>query len=266
MIRSWFGLHKTPFAQEDVEPLRQQREILDVLLVHCQQGGLSVVQGEPGVGKSVIKEALVRHDPKRLIVPVVGRTLHTYNNTLRILCQAFGIEQDGGAEKCEQRLILQAQRLNQQHKMLAPIIDDAHLLDIQCLRKLRLMLEEFPKNHNLILLGQTELLRQIGLSVNEDIRGRITFSATLLKLAPDDLRQFVLERLERAGLGHNTLTEEALALIVRSSEGVLRRVRNLCLGALIEAVRDQTKTVDIKQVNAVLRQPHWRRDHDLAQT
>jgi len=30
------------------------------------------------------------------------------------------------------------------------------------------------------------------------------------------------------------------------------------MGALIEAVRDQTKTVDLKQVNAVLLQPHWR--------
>ena len=41
-------------------------------------------------------------------------------------------------------------------------------------------------------------------------------------------------------------------------EGTLRAVKNLCVGALIEAVRDQTKTVDLKQVNAVLMQPHWR--------
>jgi len=33
---------------------------------------------------------------------------------------------------------------------------------------------------------------------------------------------------------------------------------SLKIGALIKAVRDQTKTVDLKQVNAVLLQPHWR--------
>ena len=49
-----------------------------------------------------------------------------------------------------------------------------------------------------------------------------------------------------------------LNLIVRSSEGTLRAVKNLCVGGLIEAVRDQTKTVDLKQINAVLMQPHWR--------
>ena len=62
--------------------------------------------------------------------------------------------------------------------------------------------------------------------------------------------------------GHNTLTEDALALVVRSSEGILRRIRNLCLASLIEAVRDQTRIVDLKQVNAVLIQPHWRKDCD----
>ncbi|MDX2109333.1 MAG: hypothetical protein SFY80_03735 [Verrucomicrobiota bacterium] len=37
---------------------------------------------------------------------------------------------------------------------------------------------------------------------------------------------------------------------------------NLYLGARIEAVRDQTRIVDLKQVNRVLMQPHWRKDHD----
>ena len=68
--------------------------------------------------------------------------------------------------------------------------------------------------------------------------------------------------LDRAGLGHNTFSQAALALIVRSGEGLLRRTRNLCLSALIETVRDQTRIVDLKQVNRVLIQPHWRKDGD----
>ncbi len=86
--------------------------------------------------------------------------------------------------------------------------------------------------------------------------------ALLSRLAPETVEQFVLDQLDRAGLGHNTFTPEALALIVRSGEGLLRRTRNLCLGALIEAVRDQTRFVDLKQVNHVLIQPHWRKDYD----
>lgn len=36
-------------------------------------------------------------------------------------------------------------------------------------------------------------------------------------------------------------TPEALALLVRASEGVLRRIRNLCIGSLSEAVRDRVR-------------------------
>jgi hypothetical protein len=71
----------------------------------------------------------------------------------------------------------------------------------------------------------------------------------LPRLGPDATEAFILAQLDGAGLGHNTFTPEALALIVRSAEGRLRRMRNLCLSALIEAVRDQTRTVELKQIN-----------------
>jgi MSHA biogenesis protein MshM len=84
----------------------------------------------------------------------------------------------------------------------------------------------------------------------------------LPRLGPEATEQFILAQLDWAGLGHNTFTPEAMALVVRSAEGLLRRTRNLCLACLIEAVRDQTRIVDLKQVNHVLIQPHWRRDYD----
>jgi GTPase SAR1 family protein len=69
--------------------LLHQQEIFDTLRVHCQQGGLCVIVGDPGTGKSVIKQALVQHDPKRLITPVVNRTLHTYASVLRTYVTRF---------------------------------------------------------------------------------------------------------------------------------------------------------------------------------
>jgi MSHA biogenesis protein MshM len=148
--------------------------------------------------------------------------------------------------------------------MLAPIIDDAHLIDVRDLRRLRLLFEDFPKNHNLVLVAQPELLTKLALAPNEDIQSRVTYSVLIPKLAPDDLADFVRAELDRCGLPHSVFTPEALALVVRSSEGVLRRVRNVCLGALIEAVRDRAKTVDLKQVNRVLLQPHWREQREQA--
>lgn len=262
MIRAHFGLQKNPFAVEQLTLLPHQQEVFDILKVHAQQGGLCLVLGEPGTGKSVLKDALLAHDPKRLITPVVNRTLHTYHNTLRILCQAFQIEFEGHDHRCERLLVQEAFRLHRTGKLLVPIIDDAHLMQSECLRKLRLLFEDFPRSHNLVLIGQPPLMQTLALSINEEIRSRVTYSVVLPRLAPETIEAFLLAELDRAGLGHNTFTQDALALVVRSGEGLLRRTKNLCVSSLIEAVRDQTRTVDLKQINRVLVQPHWRKDCD----
>src|SRR5436190_20569635 len=111
MIRSYFGLQRSPFDAESLTLLPHQQEVFDILRVHAQQGGLCLVLGEPGTGKSVLKQALLNHDPKRMITPVVNRTLPTYPNTPRILCEAFQIEFDGRDPRCERLLVQQAFRV-----------------------------------------------------------------------------------------------------------------------------------------------------------
>ena len=264
MIRSHFGLRKNPFDHGEACPelLTHQREIFDILQVHAQQGGLCLVLGEPGTGKSVLKHALQSCDPKRLVCPVVNRTLHSYHNTLRILCAAFQIEVAGHDHTCEKLLVQEAFRLHRAGRLLVPVIDDAHLMPSESLRKLRLLCEDFPRSHNLVLIGQPPLMQTLALTVNEEVRSRVTYSVVLPRLAPETMEAFVLAAFDHCGLGHNVLTADALALIVRSGEGLLRRTKNLVLAALIEAVRDQVRSVDLRQVNRVLVQPHWRRDHD----
>ena len=136
-------------------------------------------------------------------------------------------------------------------------------MDVESLRKLRLLFEDFPKNNNLVLIAQPQLMHKLRLRVNEDIRTRITYSVTLPKLNPDDIRAFIFAQFDRIKLGHNTFSEEAIDLIVRSSEGILRRTRNLCISAMLEAVHDRQQVIGLDQVNRVLLQPHWRKDHDM---
>jgi hypothetical protein len=73
----------------------------------------------------------------------------------------------------------------------------------------------------------------------------------------------VLTIYTMSGLGHNTFTEDALSLVVRSAEGYLRQARNLCLSSMLEAVRARKKTIDLEIVNRVLIQPHWRTEDDI---
>jgi type II secretory pathway predicted ATPase ExeA len=175
----------------------------------------------------------------------------------------MGVETKGRVAKHENLLIEAAFKANSRGMMLMPVIDDAHLMDIDCLRRIRLLLEDFPKNHNLVLVAQPPLMHSLKLSVNEDIRSRITYSVNLSRLNPDDIKTFIFGQLDRIGLAHSTFSDDALDLVIRSSEGVLRKVRNLCVSALLEAVRDRTRVVDLQQVNSVLMQPHWRQERDI---
>jgi MSHA biogenesis protein MshM len=263
MIRAFYGMEKSPFSPEDIELLTHQQEVFDILEVHSHQGGLCLLMGEPGTGKSAIKDAVCTQDGKLIKVVHIGRTMHTYFNTIKILCHSFKIDSQGTSFALEKKLIEEAYHLKHIGKALIIIIDDAHLMDMQTLRKLRLLFEDFPKSHNLILVGQPYLMQNISLTVNNDIKSRVTYSTILPKLAPDDMENFILKQLDIAGLPHNTYTQEALSLIVRSCDGILRKVRNLCLSCMVEALRRQKKTIDIDNVNSVLIQPHWRMEKNI---
>jgi type II secretory pathway predicted ATPase ExeA len=263
MIRSFYGLTQNPFDCRELALLPGQQEILDTLKVHCQQGGLCLLLGYPGTGKSVIKQALQQLPEKQHLVATVARTLHTYTNTVKILCDAFKIEFDHSVFQCERKLIEQAFALNRTGKSLTTILDDAHLMDLANLRKLRLLFEDFPKNHNLVLIGRPDLLGALQLGVNQDIKSRVTYSVITKTLIPEAMREFILRELDRVELAHTTFTPAAINLVVNSADGVLRRARNLCVGCLIEAVRSGKKTIDIDNVNRVLMQPHWHQDVEL---
>jgi type II secretory pathway predicted ATPase ExeA len=263
MIRAFYGLSENPFSCENITLLPAQQDIHDTLAVHNNQGGFCLLMGMPGTGKTVIKEFLKENTAKHTLVVTIARTLHTYTNTIKILCQAFNVDFAANSFICEKRLIEEAYALKRQGKNLVIIIDEAHWMDIVTLRRLRLMFEDFPKNHNVILIGQPELLNSINLSTNQDIKSRVTYSIITKRLNPDDMKAFILTELDRVKLGHNTFTEEALELVVRSSDGILRRTKNLCLSCLLEAVRGRSKIIGLETVNRVLIQPHWRKEQEL---
>ena len=265
ILRAYFGLKENPFNMKKIKLLPHQDEIFQILMIHSQQGGLCTLMGDTGTGKSVTKEALKQYanEDKRMIVISIGRTLHTYTNTVKMLCDAFKIQSDGDACKCEKKLIEETFKINRNGKSLVTIIDDAHLMEIENLRKLRLLFEDFPKNHNLILVGQPSLLYNLNTNINDDIKSRITYSVIIPKLNQDDIKLFIFSQLDRINLPHSTFTDEALNLIIKSSEGYLRRVRNLCLSCLLEAVKEQTKEITLNIVNYVLMQPHWRKEYDM---
>jgi len=262
MIKATFGLTKEPFNRTEFSLLSQQQAIFEIIKIHSQQGGFSVVIGNPGVGKTILREHIeCLGKEKDTVVVSFSRTMHTYTNILKQLAESFKI--DVPTPKLENELIQVAYRHIRDRKTLYTVIDEAHLMDMQALRKLRLLFERFPKKHNLVLFGQRDLLYYLSLNVNEDIKSRITYSATLLPLNDKDLEHYIVKELETVRMGLNTFDGAATELIIRSAQGNLRLCRNLCYGSLVHACRESERIVSIAHVNQVLVQPHWRSHEEL---
>jgi len=262
MIKTTFGITKEPFVRDKLSLLSQQKEIFNIVKIHSQHGGFSVIIGNPGVGKSVLREHFEALDNERDIAIVsISRTMHTFNKVLVQLAESYKI--DAPINHLEKELIKAAYGHITSRKTLYTLIDEAHLLDMNVLRKLRLLFDRFPKKHNLVLFGQQDLLYYLSMSVNEDIKSRITYSKTLLPLHDDDIKNYMIGELDAVGLGHNTMDEAAIELIQRSVQGNLRLCRNLCYGSLIETCRDGKRSMTTSHVNSVLIQPHWRSHEEL---
>ncbi len=262
MIKSLHGITKEPFNRSEHILLKQQRDILDIIKIHSQQGGFSVVVGQPGTGKSVLREHIESlANERNITVASCSRTLHTYLAILKQITES--LKMDVPSNQLEKELIKCAFNHIRERKTLYILIDEAHLLDMHVLRKLRLLFEQFPKKHNLVLFGQRDLLHYLSLGINQDIKSRITYSATIKPLNSDDMERYIVKELENVRMGINTFDPAATELIIRSSEGNLRLCRNLCYGSLIEAARETQKIATITHVNAVLIQPHWRTHKEL---
>lgn len=264
MIKSYFGLKKTPFDKSDLTLSEQQNIVFDTIGAHSKQGGLCVIAGEPGTGKTAIMGAIHNLSKNKSIeVPTMSRTMHSYTNIIKLLMEAFKIDSKHSVKVCEADILQEAFKIHSQGKTLITIIDDAHLLKMDVLRKLRLLFDAFPRNHNLVLIGQMELLQRIALGENADIKSRITYSVKLLKINPVQLEKMVLNELDKAGLPHSTFEEGAMELILRNSEGLLRQCRNLILSSLVQAVMEGKKQVNTNIVNSILIQPHWKSHDEL---
>ena len=262
MITAHFGITQAPFSSERPTLLPQQQQILDLLAIHAQQGGFSAIVGEPGVGKSVLREHIqTLGDDARYCVLSITRTLHSYLQITKQLGDAF--ELDTPTREIENALIQAAWSHSRENKTLYTLIDDAHLIPMPTLRKLRLLFERFPRRHNLVLFGQSELFYTLSLQAHADIHSRISDSQSLYPLNDEDLEAFIHRELDAVKLSRNPFDPAAIALIVRSVKGNLRLCRNLALGALAQCCQHGHRQVSLTHVNDTLIQPHWRSHQEI---
>jgi type II secretory pathway predicted ATPase ExeA len=142
-------------------------------------------------------------------------------------------------------------------KDITLIVDEAHLLEDSTLEELRLMTNaDYDRQSplTLILMGQPALRQRLRAPNFEALRQRLRYKYCLEGLDQEETVRYVQQRLTAAGLAPELFAPEALLLIFQISEGILRRVNNLCSIVLLKAKSKKRSAIDAAFVSEIIEQ------------
>jgi TonB family protein len=243
MFLDFYGLRKQPFGvTPDPDFLylsTTHREALASVAYGIQAGvGFSAVVAKPGMGKTTLLFALLRHFQNSAQSAFLFDTQCNSKELLQNLLAEFKVQQESGgndasALACLRQFLLKSARANQR---VLVVVDEAQNLDIPVFETLRL-LSNFETPHakllHIVLAGQPELGRKLALPELEQLRQRITIVSRLHVFAPADIIKYVVQRLQLAGYrGGPLFTPDALGALVDKSHGVPREINRLCFNAM----------------------------------
>jgi len=139
------------------------------------------------------------------------------------------------------------------HKETLLIVDEAQALDESGFEEVRLLLNSqvngrFPIN--VVLVGQPELRGKI--KDMEQLEQRIAIKYHLTPFDQDDTARYITFRQEKAGGAKNVFTPEAIEKIYEITEGVPRKINNLCDLSLLIARSKNGKMVDPQIIEDIM--------------
>ena len=255
MYNSYFGFSEKPFT---IAPnphflflSKRHQEALAHMLYGLQgEGGVMVLTGEVGTGKTTICRSLLKQLPENTNVAYIINPKQSANEMLASLCDELHITYtDNGSIKtltdALNQYLLDAHAKGQ-HTVL--IIDEAQNLEIPVLEQLRLLTNLETNDKKLLqimLLGQPELSDTLQRKDLRQLAQRITSRYHLTALNKDELVSYVHHRLSIAGVSNqNLFPKPVLDLLFEYSGGIPRLINLIADRALLGTYASENKQVD----------------------
>ncbi len=225
-----------------------------------QGEGFIVITGEVGAGKTTLVAHLFDTlDQAEFVTAKIVTTQLDADGLLRAVAGAFHLDGDGADKATLLRRIETFLRANhRQGKRCLLVVDEVQNLGVPALEELR-MLSNFQEGQRMLLqtflLGQPQFRDVLVRPELEQLRQRVIASYHLGPLEADETRNYVLYRLSRAGWQQDPdFTSTALAAIHGLTDGVPRRINNLCSRLLLYGFLEQSHRIDVGVVEQVARE------------
>jgi len=251
-LLAWFGLKRFPFDKNikpsdamDTEPLKECLARLEYIK---RRGGILLLTGDPGVGKTLVLRRYVQSLNENLF-----KTYYTPLSTLsrsdilyhlnRMLGLPHRLSKSAVYSQIQKTLLESKEQLG---KTVLLIIDEAHLLQTGPLEELRLLTNFKMDSYDpfiLVLSGQSDLRRVMEFAVMEPFNQRIAIRYHMPGLSPNQSKLYVTHHLKLAGAKEPILDEKALEAVHEISFGIPRKIGAVTEQALTYAMFDQKRTV-----------------------
>jgi type II secretory pathway predicted ATPase ExeA len=256
MYNSFFGFSESPFEnkldQKFIYLSEDHKEVLAAFLYFmARDKGFAVLCGDVGTGKTMMINSLLNMLSNNVKTIIISNPNVMYSDLLHYIAKILQLSviRNNLLELLDD--IKQALVDNRKNgKIFVIIIDEAHLLSDSSLENIRLLSNIQTQDHQLLkilLVGQYELSRNLDRTEMRQLRQRINISRFLSPLNKAETFEYIDHRLKKVGASYVQCFEaNCLSLIYKMSEGVPRKINQLCDNALLICMTDGLKKVDRK--------------------
>ncbi len=256
MYKQFYGLTRNPFEISPdpyfLFPTARHNEAL-ASICHGVFGhkGFIVITGEVGTGKTLLLRCLLELLRRRNIASAnVFNPALSPLEFLRYIIGDLGLKV-GSQDKGTLLLELNGYLISRHRQGLTTvlIVDEAQHLEAELLEEIRLLTNLETSQQKLlqiVLVGQPELDEKMDSPQLRQLKQRIALRCHLEPLHEQEVKGYILRRLDRAGANSHATTifpDETMVSVYRYSQGIPRLINTICENALIAAYARQLKTV-----------------------
>lgn len=252
-IVTYFGLKRFPFTKDlktaEVAQTTPLSECLARLDFMKRRGGMMLLTGDPGVGKTLALRRFVDQLNDNLFRPIYT-PLSTLNRAdlLRHINEKLRLP--NRASKSAVYAQIQRELLDsreQKGKTVVLAIDEAHLLRTGPLQELRLLTNFKMDSFDpfiLVLCGQSDLRRVMDYAIMEALNQRLALRFHMPPLKKKESLAYIEHHMALAGAAEPIFDGGAMAAMHEVTFGIPRRIGTVAIDALTYAMFADKRTVD----------------------
>jgi len=260
MYLEYWGFRKLPFENapdpEFFYLSKTHEEGLTRLIYAAKmRKGCAMLSGHIGCGKTTLTKVYVQELPPEQfdIGLIINPKLRPLEFLQEVLYQ-FGISHVPDTKVQCLRLLNDKMLENiKAEKETLLIVDEAQVLSDSTFEEIRLLLN-FQLNDRflitVILVGQPELKAKI--KSIEQLEQRIAIKYHLMPFDHEDTVRYIEFRQEKAGRRENVFTPKALQRIFEFTEGIPRKVNNVCDLSLLIGFSSKVKMIEPQIVEDII--------------